>query len=399
MWNFFKGLFGNYKGYQRSVPSMSIVHDLKVPTVDNLLQIPEIWNCVSKIANTLSSLPCDVLKVDESGRTEMDSECDLFYLLAKKPNKNMTSFDFFRALTLDYLIHGNAYALISKSRDRVIALTPLSAQQVRVKIENEVSYEYYDQNNEIKKYSSEQILHWKNLGNGIVGMSLADFSRCTLTEAVSAQDTSITMFKNRGKNSGILTSANILNKLQKEEISEQFSMMRATGRVPILPAELRYQALASNPLEMQLLQTREFIVKQFCCWFGVPYALISGDGANLDDTLNYFYKTTILPICTSLEQAIMNKISCTDNEHVVKFRLSFLNRASDSQRASLNATYVQNGIKTRNEVRREEGLKDVEGGDTLTAQTNLAPIDQLDIKNFDPSQTSQTTIANNPIKN
>ena len=399
MFNFIKGLFGQYRGYQRTEPAVAIVPEVRAPTIDNLLQIPEIWNCVGKIANTMASLPCDVLKITENGRTEIDKDCDLFYLLSRKPNKDMTPFDFFRAMTLNFLIHGNAYALISRAGKKVIALTPLNAKQMRVKVENAVSYEYYSKDDEIVSYSADDILHWKNIGNGIVGMSLADFARSTLTEAASAQNAAIDIFKNKGKLTGILTSQNILSKAQKTEISEQFAAMRSMGRMPVLPADLHYQALSASPAEQQLLQTREFIVKQFCAWFGVPMALINGEGSALDETLNFFYKTTILPICSSLEQAIMNKIACDDSEHIVKFRLSFLNRANDAQRAQLNATYVQNGIKTRNEVRREEGLKDVEGGDTLTAQTNLAPIDQLNAANFDPSQTPQKTISAAPIKN
>lgn len=399
MWSFFKGLFGQYRGYQRTEPALTMVPEVKAPTVDNLLQIPEIWNSVSKIANTMASLPCDVLKVADNGRTEIDKDCDLFYLLSRKPNKDMTPFDFFRAMTLNYLIYGNAYALISRAGKKVIALTPLNAKQMRVKVENAVTYEYYSKDDEIVTYSADDILHWKNLGNGIMGMSLADFARSTLTEAASAQNAAIDIFKNKGKLTGILTSQNILSKAQKTEIAEQFAAMRSMGRMPVLPADLHYQALAASPAEQQLLQTREFIVKQFCAWFGVPMALINGEGGALDETLNFFYKTTILPICSSLEQVIMSKIACNDSEHTIKFRLSFLNRANDAQRAQLNATYVQNGIKTRNEVRREEGLKDVEGGDTLTAQTNLAPIDQLNAANFDPSQTPQTTISTTPTKN
>lgn len=399
MFNFIKGLFGQYRGYQRTEPALTMVPEVKAPTIDNLLQIPEIWNCVSKIANTMASLPCDVLKIAENGRTEIDKDCDLFYLLSRKPNKDMTPFDFFRAMSLNYLIHGNAYALISRAGKKVIALTPLNAKQMRVKVENSVTYEYYNKDDEIVSYSADSILHWKNIGNGIVGMSLADFARSTLTEAASAQNAAIDIFKNKGKLTGILTSQNILSKAQKAEIAEQFAAMRSMGRMPVLPADLHYQALAASPAEQQLLQTREFIVKQFCAWFGVPMALISGESGALDETLNFFYKTTILPICSSLEQVIMSKIACNDSEHTIKFRLSFLNRANDAQRAQLNATYVQNGIKTRNEVRREEGLKDVEGGDTLTAQTNLAPIDQLNAANFDPSQTPQKTISAAPIKN
>ena len=81
-------------------------------------------------------------------------------------------------------------------------------------------------------------------------------------------------------------------------------------------------------------------------------------------------------------------------DHIIRFRLDFLNRANDQQRADINAKYVQNGIKTRNEVRREEGWEDIEGADELTAQTNLMPVAQLGSQG---NNQSQTPLSTNPI--
>ncbi len=406
MFNFFKGLLGQYKGYQQTVPLAPIVENVKPATVNNVLQIPAIWQCVNKIANTMASLPCDVLKVAPDGRTEIDKDCHLFYLLAQKPNREMTPFDFIRAMTVNYLVHGNAYARIDYAvgANYVASLYPLNAAQVNVIVADngDVKYEYLTLDNKREKYPSSRILHWKNVGNGTVGLSLTEFAKTTLTEAISAQNASISFFANKGKINGVLSSEQpILNKNQAKQFLEAFRDMSTSQLgIPLLPSGFRFQQLAMSPVDAQLLQTREFIVKEFARWFGIPYSLLTGEASNLDELNNYFYKTTILPMCIGLEQAIMGSIGCTDKEgHTVKFRLSELNRASDSQRASLNATYVQNGIKTRNEVRREEGLKDVEGGDVLTAQTNLAPIDQLSTENFNPATTSQTPLdSTKPIK-
>lgn len=399
MFSFLKGLLGQYRGYQRKDPLTPIAENVRPATVSNILQIPAIWQCVSKIANTIACLPCDVLRQSEDGRMEPDRDCQLYYLLGVKPNRNMTPYDFFRAMALNYLIHGNAYARIDFARgaDYVAALEPLNAEQIKVKVQDNgsVIYEYYSLNDTIEKFSANRIMHWKGLGNGTMGLSLAEFAKTTLTEAVSAQNASIDFFANKGRVSGILSAENpILNTRQTKEFLEAFQAMRnASLGIPLLPQGFKFQQLALSPVDTQLLETREFVVKEFARWFGIPFGLLSGDGGELDELNNYFYKTTILPMCVSLEQAIMDKIVCSDTEgHVVKFRLSELNRASDSQRAQLNATYVQNGIKTRNEVRREEGLKDVDGGDTLTAQTNLAPIDQLSLDSYPRENTSQTPL-------
>lgn len=242
------------------------------------------------------------------------------------------------------------------------------------------------------------MLHWRNLGNGIIGLSIADFARTTLTEAANAQNSSINIFKNKGKINGILSSDNLIDKRQSQEFLKTFQEMKnANVGVPLLPSGFKFQQLALSPADTQLLQTREFIVKEFARWFQIPYGMLTGDNANIDNLTKYFYKTKILPMCRSLEQVLMQKIPCKSDSHIISFRLSVLNRASDTERSQINATYVQNGIKSRNEVRREEGWIDIEGGDLYTAQTNLAPLNKLG--EFDPSQTSQTTISDQPIKN
>ena len=174
--------------------------------------------------------------------------------------------------------------------------------------------------------------------------------------------------------------------------------MRENNSIPIIPASLRFQQLSLSPADTQLLETRRYTSSEICRWFGVPEAMLTGEASKIEDVERHFYRTTILPLCLSADQSCSKKIPCTsEKSHIVKFRLSELNRASDAERASLNATYVQNGIKSRNEVRREEGLKDVDGGDILTAQINLASIENLKYNNFGEN-VSNSALTPEPIK-
>ena len=74
MFNFFKGLLGYYKGYQRTTPQIAITKKTTVPLVDNVMQIPGVWCCVNKIVNTMAALPCDVLKVGHHGSSSSSAE-------------------------------------------------------------------------------------------------------------------------------------------------------------------------------------------------------------------------------------------------------------------------------------------------------------------------------------
>lgn len=401
MWSWIKGLLGNYEGEQVTKPLAPIVPHTKPATVNNVLQIPAIWECVNKIVRSMSGLPIDILKVvDDDGNTEMVKTGQLYYLLNKQPNSYMTPSDFLKKITLDYLIHGNAFVRIDRARgaDYISALVPLNAEQVKTYLkDNRVYYQFYSEKDKIIEYTSDQIMHWKGIGNGIVGLSMADFAGTTLTEAVSAQDASIEMFRNKGKLNGILSAETpIINDKQAKDFLKTFTEMRnADLGIPLLPSGFKFQSLSMSPVETQLLSTREFIVKEFSRWFGIPYGLLTGDSNDLVELSNYFYETTVLPMCIELEQVIEQKIIKDDSLHC-KFRTSILKRMSDQTRVSMQTSYVQNGLRTRNELRREDGFGRIDGADELTAQNNLYPLDKLGTANA--NQTKQTPISEQPVK-
>lgn len=401
MFSWVKGLLGNYKGEQRTKPLAPIVPHTKPATVNNILQIPAIWECVNKITRSMSGLPIDLLKeIDDDGNTERVTSGQMFELLNRQPNAHMTPADFLKTITLNYLIHGNAYVRIDRARgaDYIAALTPLNPEQVKTDFNNgRVTYRYYSENDTIIEYSANEIMHWKGIGNGLVGLSTVDFASTTLTEAASAQDASIEIFRNKGKLNGILAAETpLLNKNQTDDFLDRFMEMKnADLGMPLLPMGFKFQPVALSPAETQLLSTREFIVKEFSRWFGIPYGLLTGDGGDLVELSNYFYETTILPMCIELEQVIQQKIIKDPAIHV-KFRTSILKRMSDQTRVSMQTSYVQNGLRTRNELRREDGYGRIEGADELTAQNNLYPLDKLGQQNA--AEVPQTPISEKPIK-
>lgn len=401
MWSWIKGLLGNYNGEQRTKPVAPIVPHTKVATVNNILQIPAIWECVNKIVRSMSGLPIDILKiVDDDENTQVIKSGQLYDLLNRQPNAYMTPSDFLKKITLDYLIHGNAYVRIDKARgaDYIAALIPLNAEQVKTYLENgKVFYKFYSENDIIETYFADRIMHWKGIGNGLVGLSTVDFAGTTLTEAVSAQDASIEMFRNKGKLNGILSAETpIISPKQSKDFLETFMQMKnADLGIPLLPSGFKFQSLSMSPVETQLLATREFIVKEFSRWFGIPYGLLTGESNDLVELSNYFYETTILPMCIELEQVIDQKI-IKDDSMKVKFRTSVLKRMSDQTRVSMQTSYVQNGLRTRNELRREDGFGRIDGADELTAQNNLYPLDKLGEVNA--NQVKQTPISEQPVK-
>ena len=70
-------------------------------------------------------------------------------------------------------------------------------------------------------------------------------------------------------------------------------------------------------------------------------------------------------------------------------------RADSAGRAALYSSYVQNGIRTRNEVRKLDNLPPIEGADELTAQSNLVPLDKMGIT---PAVSAAPAVAQQDTK-
>jgi hypothetical protein len=64
-------------------------------------------------------------------------------------------------------------------------------------------------------------------------------------------------------------------------------------------------------------------------------------------------------------------------KYYAEFSLEGLMRADSTGRANLYASAAQNGWMTRNEIRELENRPPMDGGEKLTVQSNLLPIDQL----------------------
>ena len=401
MWSWITGLFGTYRGTQRREPYAPISEHTAPVTIQSALQIPAVWECVNKITRSMSCLPIDVLEViDRDGNTRRDESGRLYRLLNVSPNASQTPADFLKRITVDYLTEGNAFIRMERARgaDYIAALTPLPPGQVRVENTAEgVRYIYLSETGEQITYTPADIMHWKGIGNNTVGMSMIHFAGTSLTEAASAQNASIDLFRNKGKMNGILSSESpILNKTQMRDFISAFQEMKnADLGVPLLPQGFKFQQLGLSPVDTQLLQTREFIVREFARWFGIPYGLLTGEASELVDLSNYFYETVIMPMCTELEQVLTRGLIKNDKIRL-KFRTSVLKRMSDTTKIQMQTSYAQNGLRTRNELRREDGLERMDGADQLTAQNNLYPVDKLG--ESDATQTPQTPLTAQPVK-
>lgn len=395
---------GDRRGLQSGVPGSALVDGTRAVGPDGAMQISTVWGCVWLLANCIASLPLFVYRDRGGGLRDLARDDQLYRLLHDAPNGRMTPVEFWVAMLLNLLLRGNAYARIERSDDgRAYALVPMAADQVQMTVLDDGTVVYrYTLGSDVAILAEESVLHLKEIGNGLIGLSRLEHMRATTSEAANAQTAANTMFANGGKPAGVLMIDKVLNKLQRDALRANFDeiAVSTTSRLHILEADMKYQQVNLSPADQQLLETRRFGVEEICRWFGVPAVLLNHAnvttwGSGVEQLLEGFYKLTVRPLLVRIEQNITRRV-LTPAERArftVEFSFDALLRASAKDRYALGAQGVQNGLITRNEFRQLENLPPIAGGDDITAQTNLAPVTMLGRIAKGPANGTQVTPA------
>lgn len=384
------GILRDQSGQQLGTPS---VMSAAPTSPDAAMQVSTVYACVSLLARVISSLPLMVYETMPDGRRKLARDSRLWMVLHSRPNDVMTPRDFWSTMIMHWAMRGNAYAqIIRDSSGDLISLWPLSPDQTEVFVDKngQVAYKY-QKDGQTYILGVNDVFHIKDIGNGLIGLSKLSFMSSSVKEATDTQKFATANAENYGKPSGILTVDHILKKdkngvNERDRIRQSLYDFRTGGssKIVVLEADMKFNPVTLTPEESQLIENRRFSVEEICRWFGVPPILIGASGATtwgsgISEITSGFVKFTIGPMLVSIEQALRSRVFTLDERMTMQaeFSLDALMRGDITSRYQAYATAVQNGFKTRNEVRQLENDEPVEGGDVLTAQTNLAPLDKL----------------------
>jgi hypothetical protein len=179
----------------------------------------------------------------------------------------------------------------------------------------------------------------------------------------------------------------LLNEAQRAAIRQNYRGLveGSDDELLVLEAGAKFEPLNMSPVDLQLMETRRFTVEDIARWFGISSVMINDTaktttwGTGIEQIIEGFYKFKLRPMLESLEQALERRVlSPRQRElYTVEFSLEAILRGSYKDRLDAGSKAVQNGLMTRNEWRQLENLPPLPGGEALTAQSNLVPVDQL----------------------
>jgi HK97 family phage portal protein len=390
-WNFLPRFMGGgitrKPGIQTGGPLLSWGGKKASVTEDSAMQISAVWAAVQLKSSVLGSLGIHFYEMVDGGRVEVP-DYPLAELLTTKPNQYQTRVEFFETLGFNLYLTGNFYGKITRTGGRITSIVPLMSSQMEVELlpDTSVVYTYTDGVN-VNAYSSDSIWHVKLLSNGIKGLSPLLYAKNAISTAILAEEWAGNTVGNAGKPSGVLSYDKLLTKEQRGQLKEKFKDLQegSNETLMVLEAGMKYDKVSMSPQEVQLLDSRRFQIEDIARFFNVPSVMIndtSGStvwGSGIEQIITGWYKLGFRPELERLESSIINNLIAPKDRAKISVEFDFeeLLRTDFKTRVETGARAVNAGLMTRNEWRRREWLPVVEGGDELTVQVNLTPIDEL----------------------
>ena len=341
------------------------------------MAISTVYACVYKISSTIASLGLELY--EREGRNIVQANVHPAYNLVKvKPNNHQTAYEFWESITASAVIYGVGYAIIERDeRGYATQLIPVHYSDVDLRnVKGERVYSVKD----VGIVRPENMLEICNLQR----MSPIRLHRENLGLAKSAQDFGAEYFGQSGQMTGVLSSEQPLKKEQMDVIQGSWNNGAAQAGTKLMPFGFKYQRISISPDEAQFIQTRAFQAEEICRIFNVPTALVQLPSQttynNVEQQNLMFARHTIVPWTQRIEQEIDRKLIPSFDREVVfsKFKLSDLQRGDSAARANYFTQMLQNGVLSINEVRQEEQLNPVTGGDVHCVQVNQIALDKLE---------------------
>jgi HK97 family phage portal protein len=364
----------------------------KTVTINKAMRLAACWSCVRLISETIATLPLGLYRRMPDGGREVAGDNDLHWILNTNPNSRMTAVQFWEAVVASMLLRGNAFVEIIRISGRIVALEFLLPNRVELDVaENgELLYRYREKNGKLRDIDGSDMMHIPAFSlDGQVGLSPIAYGADVFGAAMSAEDVASATFKNGMHQTVAFEVDQLLNKQQRDDFRDyvqRISGAMNAGKSPVLEKGVSAKVIGINPVDAQLLESREYSAEEICRFYMVDPTLVgysdkaSNWGTGLEQKMLRFLTFTLRSYMRRIEEAISRKLLTSAQRRQIypEFSIEGLMRADSAGRATLYSQMVQNGIYTRDECRMKENLPRKGGNaSVLTVQTNLSPIDQL----------------------
>lgn len=353
------------------------------------MRLATVYACVDKISKSIARLPLYPYEVCSDMRKRIAYSDSAFEMLCFEPSPHMTRFNLMRALVVSALLKGDGFAVLERDSSGV-ATSMVFRPYDAIMVETEVAgargrqiRQYWDiETNSI--IDPPDMVHVMNFSyDGIRGVSTLEHARRTLGLADSSEEYAAKFFDAGGSSFGLLsTSDGRLNDEQRNQIRKEWLKNfnpvngKKTG-IAVLEGGMKYQSIAINPVDAQLIETRQFSVPEICRFFDISPVMVhdlSKSSYSTVEAVSIEFLTHALSAhLSNIELELRRKIYPPKmrRKRVIGFDTSAIIRSDNTSQANLYRTLGVIGAMTPNEVREKFSMPPIEGGDDAYIQVNM----------------------------
>ena len=364
-------------------------------TPDTAMKLSAWWACTRLISETIATLPCGLYSKSRSGDPEALPDHALSALLRAQPNDWQTSVEFWEGRVAPICSRGNSYAEKRLIGDRVVSLEPMRVDQVSPFRDAQdgyrIKYRFVDRGKE-EVLPAAKVFHIRGFGEDeIEGISPVACAARSIGAALSADRAAARIYSKGLRAAGFFNPPAGLDVAQRDQWIANYitpaSGSQGEGKAVIMPPGTQWVSFGITPKDAELLMARGFGVEDVCRWMGVPPILVGHSsegttmwGSGVEQIILGWLVLGLRAYLKRIEAAVnIRLLTPAERAKGIYFEFNFegLLRADSAARAQLMSQLAQNGLRTRNELRKLDNMPTLPGGDDLTVQSNLMPIGQL----------------------
>lgn len=357
------------------------------------MSLSAVYRCVNVISESVAQLPLEVFKKDDEGYKKTYLKHSAYSLLREYPNPDMTRFTFLKTLVSSVLLNGNGYAYIDRDNfGNALSIQYIPAGLVNIVYINiegyaKMRYQVTGFKNLVEPSDMIHVLNFSY--DGITGVSTLTHARNTLGIASASEEYAKQFFSEGGNVRGVISVEGRLSPEQRTDIKKAWAEMISNGGVGVMEGNMSYKPVTINPVDAQMIETRQFNVVDICRFFGVSpvkaFDLTKSSYSTVEATQLSFLTDTLAPMLENLELEFKRKVfRPSERSYVeVQFDTSNLLRADKAAQATWMKTMYEMAGMTPNEARRMNNMEKVPNGDQPLVNNAMVPLEYVANKKFE----------------
>lgn len=333
---------------------------------DTLATNENIFSVVSRLSNTLASLPFKLYKEYDVQYT------DAFDRLYFSPNANQTLEDVIRALEVSRNTNGNGYALIMRDiRAEVEHVIPLDPNSVEPLLERETHELWYRIRNDGRTYFIHHLdmIHVKHISlmNSWKGISPIQVLKNSNQYDKAVREFALKEMQNT-RDSFILKYAQNVDEDKRKEVVEDFKRFyEENGGVLFQEPGVEVEKIMRDFIAGDMKIAEEITRDRIANVYNIPSIFLNSNSDSFssnEQLMQMFVNLTLIPIVRQYEKEFNRKILSVrqrKEKFYFKFSVNGLLRGDSEARSNYYSKGLRNGWLKVDDIRAWEDLPP-EGG-------------------------------------